>query len=237
MTTEPEPVTLFPRIPHAAVVTTIAVALVWVFAVGSVISRHNRMPARTRDLPIPSLPQRPVMQLAFARSQADVNAILELKEQSVTKEATEANIKSVTRGNELDSWYLVPGYVVLLVALTLLIARGSDDEAWWLFRAGVVLVLVLALADLAENFGIARVLTFAGKNEDAATWARLLMVASAFVKWTALGLIGLGLGVVTSLQQQTRRPWLTALLLIAGVWMLATVGRHVVGLLPVTPRS
>ena len=96
---------------------------------------------------------------------------------------------------------------MLLIALTLLIARGSDDEAWWLFRAGVVLVMVLALADLAENFGIARVLDAANDGGPAATWARVLMVASAFVKWTALGLIGLGLGVVTSLQQQARRPY------------------------------
>ena len=232
MTTESGPPMLFPRIPEAAVVTTVVIALVWVMAVAIVaIGPHNEMPARTtKVLPIPSLPQRPVMQLAFARNQTDIDAVLE-----TTKASKTANIEDVRTGNTRDSLFLVPGYTVLLIALTLLIARGSDDEAWWLFRAGVVLVIVLACADLTENFGIARVLTSAEKNEDAVTWVRALMVASAFVKWTVLGLIGVGLGMVTSLQQQTQRRWLTAPLLIAGVWMLATVGRHVVGLLPVTP--
>jgi len=234
MTTDIRPPMLFPRIPDRAVVTTVVVALVFVLAVAIfAIGPHNKMPSRTtKALPIPSLPQRPVMQLAFSWHQADVNAVLE-----VDKASKDANIKDVTIGNRFDSLFLVPGYTLLLIALTLLIARGSDDEAWWLFRAGVVMVILLAVADLAENFGIARVLTSAANNQDAATWVRFVMVASAFLKWTALGLIGVGLGVVTSLQQQTRRRWLTALLLIVGVWILATVGRHVVGLLPVTPIS
>jgi len=96
------------------------------------------------------------------------------------------------------------------------------------------LVIVLALADLSENFGIWRVLIAAEKNTNTVAWARVLMVTSAFVKWTFLGLIALGLGAVSSLQQTGRR-WLTALLLVAGIWMLAIVGRHVVGLLPATP--
>jgi hypothetical protein len=208
---------------------------VWVLAVGIfLIGPYNTMPDRTTDaLPIPSLPPRPVMQLAFARSQADIDAVLE-----VTKTSKDANIKAVRTGNTRDSQFLVPGYVVLLIALTLFVVRGSDNEAWWLFRAGVVLVAVLALSDLAENFGIARVLSSAeackpeNACDPAATWIRILMVASAFVKWTALGLIGLGLGVVTSLQQRPRRGWLTPLLIVFGVWWLATVSRHVIGLLP-----
>ncbi len=70
---------------------------------------------------------------------------------------------------------------------------------------------------------------------DATTWVRRVMVVSAFVKWTTLGLIGLGLGVVTSLQQRPRRRWLTPLLIVFGVWQLATVSRHVIGLLPAVP--
>jgi hypothetical protein len=93
MTTGSQPVTLFPRIPQAAVVTTIVVAFVWVFAVGWAISNHNKMPSRTpRDLPIRvclngrscSLRSRCVSRCQHGP---------ELKEKLVTQKG-EANIKS-----------------------------------------------------------------------------------------------------------------------------------------------
>ena len=74
MTAEPEHPILFSWISDTAILTTVIVAFVWVVAVAIfAIEPHNKMPDRTTNvLPIRSLPHRPVMQLAFARSQADI---------------------------------------------------------------------------------------------------------------------------------------------------------------------
>ena len=192
---------------------------------GLIIAPYNQLKDTGRKpvLPIQSLPQRPVMQLAFARHQADVNAVLD-----VGHDPDKLKIKAIETGNWLDSVALVPGYTLLLVALTLLIARGSRYIGAGLFHAGVVFATTIALADLAENYGIMRVLIATGNAESVSAWVIRLMGASAALKWLLLGLLGIGLGVVASLQEQRWRRWLSLLLLATGLLTLAPIWRHAV---------
>ena len=142
------------------------------------------------------------MQFAFARSQADINAVLHVDEKS-----KDANIAAVRAGNIRDSLLFVPGYTLLLIALTLLIARESDT------KRGGCLVQVWCWRSPSRSPIWPRTTASRGssprrRRTGCATWIRRVMVASAFAKWTLLGLIGIGLGVVMSLQQRTRRRWL-----------------------------
>jgi hypothetical protein len=234
MSAEPEPSMSVQAAPHAAIVTALVVALVWVAVAVRVIAPHNEMSAvpRTTRLPIDSLPERPVMQLAFARSQADIDAILD-----TAHDPERRNIASVRAGNLLDSLAPVPAYSLLLIALTLLIARASGELASGIFGAGVLLTVALALADLGENVGIAAALTSAERDEPMTSLARQFMVASAFAKWTLLGTIALGIGVVTWLQEAKWHRWLSTVCLVLGIWILATGGRHFVGILPVVAAT
>jgi hypothetical protein len=219
--------------PDAAVVTAIVVATI-VVAVGVVsIAPHNQMKgiARTSPLPIATLPKGPVMQLAFARNQHDIATILHVGEQT-----QQDAIKAVATGNFRDTVVLVPGYTLLLIALTLLIARASGPAGMSVFGAGLVLTMALALADFAENYGIATALSAAQHGHPMSDAARRVMVAAAFSKWTLLTLIGIGLGVASALHHRKwGRRLVAPLLLAASIVMLATVARHGVTLLPVVP--
>jgi hypothetical protein len=225
MTSETKPAIPLRAVPDAVVVTAVLVATVWVVVGTRIITPYNQMEGlgRVTALPIQSLPARPVMHLTFARSQADVSAVLD-----VGNDREQLKIKAVDTGNWLDSVALVPGYTLLLIALTLLIARGSRYIGPGLFQAGVVFAISIALADLAENYGIMRVLSATGDAEPVSAWVLRLMVASAALKWMLLGLVGIGLGVVASLQEQTWRRRLSLLLLATGLLTLAPIWRHAV---------
>jgi hypothetical protein len=217
--------------PDAAIVTAIAVAIVWVAVAVASIAPHNQMKgiARTSPLPIDTLPEQPVMQLAFARNQNDIDTVLHVG----TSRQQEA-IEAVATGNIRDTMVLVPGYTLLLITLTLLIARASGPAGMTVFGAGLLLILALATADFAENYGIATALTAAQQGQAMSDTARQVMVAAAFAKWTLLALIGIGLGVAAALY---RRAWgrrvLAPLLLAVSLLMLAILARHGVTLLPV----
>lgn len=211
-----------PSVPAWVVVAALLASAVWSGFAMSQIGPYNRMKARTTGLPIHSLPPRPVLQIEFARGPEDVESVLEVGHPS-----EEANIADMRAGNELDSTRLIPGYTLLLVALTLLIARGNRSTGVRLFRACVTVAIVIAVADFTENYGIARLLDALAAGTAITTGAVRLVAIPAFVKWTFLGLIGVALGVVTRLQESWRR-WLSPVLLAGGVWTLATVWRHLV---------
>src|SRR5688572_332398 len=219
--------------PDAAVATAIAVAVVCVTVAMVSIAPHNQMKgiARTSPLPIATLPQRPVMQLAFARNQDDINTVLHVGENT-----QQDAIKAVAIGNIRDTVLLVPGYTLLLMALTLLIARASGPAGMTVFGAGIILALALAIADLAENYGIATAVDTARHGQAMSDAARRVMVAAAFTKWTLLALIGISLSVAVALH---RRKWgrrvVAPLLLAVSIVLLARVARHGVTLLPVVP--
>jgi hypothetical protein len=219
--------------PDAAIVTAIAVAIVWVAVAVASIAPHNQMRkiARTSPLPIATLPAQPVMQLAFARNQNDINTVLH-----VGKHTQQDAVKAVATGNIRDTVVLVPGYTLLLIALTLLIARASGPAGMTVFGAGLLLTMALAIADFAENYGIATALTAAQHGQPMSDAARRVMVAAAFTKWTLLALIGIGLGVAAALHRRTwGRRVVAPLLLAVSVTMLAGLARHGVTLLPVLP--
>ncbi len=221
--------------PDAAVVTAIGVAFVWVAVAMVSIAPHNAMRgiARTSPLPIATLPERPVMQLAFARNQDDINNVLH-----VGQKTQQAAIVAVATGNIRDTVVLVPGYTLLLIALTLLIARASGPAGMTVFGAGLLLTIALALADFAENYGVAAALAAAQQGQAMSDAARRVMVAAAFSKWTLLALIGLGLGVAAALHRRTwSRRVVAPVLLGLGVLLLARVARHGVTLLPALPAA
>lgn len=218
--------------PDAAVATMIIVAAIWVAVAIALIAPHNQMKgiARPSPLPMSTLPQQPVTQLAFARHQGDISAVL-LVGESGQKEA----IAHVAAGNLLDTLVLVPAYTLLLIALSLLIARASGPAAMTVFGAGVLLAIALAIVDLTENYGIATALDAAQRGQMMTDAARRIMVAAAFTKWTLVALIGIGLGVASALHHRTwGRRVVAPLLLAVSVVTLARVARHGVTLLPVT---
>ena len=217
--------------PGAAIATAIAAAVVCVAVAVISIAPHNQMEgiARTSPLPIATLPQRPVMQLAFARNQDDINTILHVGEGT-----QQASIDAVAVGNILDTIMLVPSYTLLLIALTLLIARASGAAGMTVFGAGLLLTVALAIADVAENYGIATALSATQHGQVMSEAARQLMVAAAFAKWALLGLIGIGLGVSAALHHRTwGRRVVAPVLLAVSMLLLARVARHGVTLLPV----
>lgn len=208
-----------PVVPIVCVIATVA----WCAYATSAIAPFNAMPSRTGNvrLPISSLPMLPVMQLEFARGAEDVKAILEVGRASESK-----NVNDVREGNELDSWYLIPGYTLLLIALSLLVAQDGRHVSVGLFMIGVTVALAIAAADFTENYGIGQILD-APADAVLANQTAPLVSAAAFVKWTLLGLLLIYLAVVASLPQNWRR-WLSPVLLIAGILLLAVVGRHAV---------
>ena len=221
--------------PDAAIVTAIVVAAIVVTAAVVSIAPHNQMKgiARTSSLPITTLPERPVMQLAFARNQDDINTILH-----VGKHTQQDAIKAVATGNVRDTLVLVPGYTLLLIALTLIIARGSGPAGMTVFGAGLLLTMALAIADLTKNYGIATALSAAQHGQPMSDAARRVMVAAAFSKWTLLALIGIGLSVSSALHHRKwGRRLVAPLLLAVSIVMLARVARHGVTLLPVLPAA
>jgi hypothetical protein len=228
----------FDTLPDRRLVAVVLVTLVWTLGIALfAIGPHNRMPSRAaKTLPIDSLPNRPVMHLALARNQADIEAVLETANTS-TKDK---NIDSVRTGNNRDSLLLVPGYTLLFLSLSLLIARRTRTVGAWLFRISVAAALALAVADWVENYAIARVLSSATGGEAVSAFVRIPMVLSAFAKWTILGLLAIGLGMVAALQEwekERNRRALSILLLLLGLATLATIGRHAVSLLPVQYAS
>jgi hypothetical protein len=220
VTAQPRPVLQVPVLVSLALVLVTAT---WcVFAILK-IGPLNAMESRTKGAPLPiaSLPTRPVMQLEFVRGAQDVKAILEVGSTNQSR-----NVEDVRSGNDLDSTRLIPGYMMLLIALSLLIAQGSRNVGDLLFLVGITMAMLIAGADLIENYGIGRILDAPGDAALTDRMARLVSTA-AFVKWTLLGLILIYLGVVASLPQTWRR-WLSPVLLGLGIVLLATIGRHAV---------
>ncbi len=218
--------------PNAAIATMIVVAAVVVGVALVSIAPYNQMKGITRvsPLPIATLPEHPVMQLAFARHQADINAVL-----LVGENRQQAAIALLATGNLLDTMVLVPGYTLLLIALSLVIARASGPAAMTVFGAGLLLTIALAIVDLTENYGIATALSAAQHGQVMTDAARRVMVGAAFAKWTLVALIGIGLGVASALHHRTwGRRFVAPLLLAVSMVMLARVARHGVTLLPVT---
>jgi hypothetical protein len=216
--------------PDAAIFTAAIVAVVWVAVAVLSIAPHNAMKGipRTSPLPIATLPDRPVMQLAFARNQHDIDSLLHIGEST-----QQAALNAVAVGNIRDTVILVPGYTLLLIALILLIARASGPAGMTVFGAGLLVIIALAIADFAENYGIATALHTAQNGRAMSDAARRVMVVAAFAKWTLLALIGIGLGVAAALH---RRKWgrrvVAPLLLAVSIVLLARVARHGVTLLP-----
>jgi hypothetical protein len=204
-----------------AVVVAVPLAIWLTFAVGASIEPYNEMRARTTRLPIESLPRKPVLQLEFARGSADVEAILE-----VGRGTQAQNVSDVRRGNELDSWRLIPSYTLLFVLISLLIGQGSERIGVRVFLVGAVVSLIIAGFDWRENAGISQLLD-SPSDQSITSEAAARVAQSAFIKWVLIGIFFLGLGVAAYLQQTWRR-FLAPVLLLVGVWVLAPVWRHVV---------
>jgi hypothetical protein len=217
--------------PDAAITTMIVVTAVWVAVAVVWIAPHSQMKGitRTSSLPMATLPEQPVVQLAFARHQDDINTVLLAGE-----DGHQQAVAHIAAGNLLDTMVLVPGYTLLLIALSLLIARASGPAAMTVFGAGLLLATALAIADLTENYGIATALSAVQHGQVMTDAARRIMVAAAFVKWTLMALIGIGLGVAAALHHRTwGRRYVAPVLLAVSMVMLARVARHGVTLLPV----
>jgi hypothetical protein len=218
--------------PDAAIATMIVATVVWVTVAVVLIAPHNQMKGITRTslLPMSTLPERPVTQLAFARHQDDIDTVL-----LVGESGQQQAIAHVAAGNLLDTMVLVPGYTLLLIALSLMIARASGPAAMTVFGTGLLLTMALAIVDLTENYGIATALDAAQRGQVMTDAARRVMVGAAFAKWSLVALIGIGLGVAAALHHRTwGRRFVAPLLLAVSMVMLARVARHGVTLLPVT---
>lgn len=220
------------RVALAAMVTALIVGTVWVMAGAAILAPYSAVEGivRTVPLPIDTLPKRPVVQLALARNQDDIDIVLDRAHDS-----GRLNIRDVRTGNILDTMLFVPGYSLFFIACIALIARSSGRAATFVFSAGVVLTVALAVADLAENQGIALVLEAAERGQAMSEMARQTMVAASLGKWTLLGLMFLFLGAATALQEGLWRRWVPPLLFVLGIWQLAIITRHVVTLLPSGP--
>jgi hypothetical protein len=204
-----------------AVAAAVPLAIWLTVAVGASIDRFNAMPARTTRLPIESLPRKPVLQLEFARGSADVETILE-----VGRDTQARNVADVRRGNELDTWRLIPSYTLLFMLIALLIGQGSQRIGMRVFLVGAVVALIIAGFNWRENAGISRLLD-SPADQSVTSEAAARVAQSAFIKWVLIGIFFLGLGVAAYLQQTWRR-FLAPVLLLVGVWVLAPVWRHVV---------
>ena len=217
------------RVPLAAMVTALVVGVVWVIAGVAILAPHNAVKgiARTVPLPIETLPNRPVLQWARARSQDDIDTVLDRAHDS-----GKHNITDVRTGNILDTMLFVPGYSFFFIACIALIARSSGRAATFVFGAGLVLTVALAVADFAENQGIALALEAAERGQAMSEMARQTMVAASLAKWTLLGIMFLFLGAATALQERLWRRWVPPVLFALGIWQLAVITRHVVTLLP-----
>jgi hypothetical protein len=226
--------TLLTVVPTWLSVVCLIAAAAWFYSAAKTIAAHNKMSSRLEKpaLPIDSLPRRPVMQLEFVRGANDVRSILQ-----VDSAAQSQNVADVRAGNDYDTRHLILRYAILLIVLTLLVSQGSKTIGDLVFLSGVVMVLLIAAADFWENVGIARILD--SPANDAVTGAASTLVSSAaFVKWVLLALLLIYLGVIASLSRTWRR-WLTPVLFIAGVLLLAIVSRHSVErfLTPAPPHS
>jgi hypothetical protein len=186
---------------------------------------------RTTPLPIHTLPERPVVQLAFARDQHDIDDILH-----AGKNAQHAATDAVAAGNVLDTIVLVPGYTLLLIALTLSIARACGPSGMTVFGVGLILTIALALADLTENYGLSTALSAVQHGQPMSAAARRVMVAASLTKWTLVALTASGLGGAAALHpRKWGRRFVSPVLLGLSVLMLAILTRHAVTLLPVLP--
>jgi hypothetical protein len=197
-------------------------AAIWLTSVvASSIEPFNRMSARTTRLPIDSLPRKPVLQLEFARGSADVETILE-----VGRDTQARNVSDVRKGNELDSWRLIPSYTLLFILLTLLVAQGTKRIGLRMFLVGVAVAVIIAGFDWRENSGITQLLN-SPANASITSEAAARVAQSAFIKWVLIGTFFLALGVAAYLQQTWRR-FLGSVLFLAGIWVLAPIWRHAV---------
>jgi hypothetical protein len=197
-------------------------AAIWLTSVvASSIEPFNKMSARTTRLPIDSLPRKPVLQLEFARGSADVETILE-----VGRDTQARNVSDVRKGNELDSWRLIPSYTLLFILLTLLIAQGTQRIGLRMFLVGVAVAVIIAGFDWRENSGITQLLD-SPANASITSEAAARVAQSAFIKWVLIGTFFLALGVAAYLQQTWRR-FLGSVLFLAGIWVLAPIWRHAV---------
>lgn len=204
-----------------AVLVAVPLAIGLTLAIGSSIEPFNTMPARTTRLPIDSLPQKPILQLEFARGSADVEAILE-----VGRDTQARNVSDARRGNELDSWRLIPSYTLLFILLTLLIAQGSQRIGRQVLVVGLAVALIIAGFDWRENAGITQLLD-SPADPSITSEAAARVAQSALIKWVLIGFFFIGLGVAAFLQQTWRR-FLMPVLFLAGIWVLAPVWRHLV---------
>lgn len=204
-----------------AVAVAVPLAIWLTLAVGASIEPFNEMPKRTTRLPIESLPRKPVLQLEFARGSADVETILE-----VGRETQARNVSDVRRGNELDTWRLIPSYTLLFILLSLLVGQGSQRIGLRVFLAGAAVALIIAGFDWRENSGITRLLD-SPADPSITSEAAARVAHSAFFKWVLIGFFFIALGVAAYLQQTWRR-FLAPVLFLAGVWVLAPIWRHAV---------
>lgn len=220
------------RVPLAAMVTAVVAGALWVGAGVAILAPYSAVQGivRTVPLPIDTLPKLPVVQLALARNQDDIDIVLDRAHDSGKR-----NIADVRTGNVLDTILFVPGYSFFFIATIALIARSSGRAATFVFGAGVVLTAALAVADLAENQGIALALEAAERGQMISEMARQTMVAASLAKWTLLGSMFLFLGAATALQEGLWRRWVPPVLFVLGIWQFAIITRYAVTLLPSTP--
>jgi multisubunit Na+/H+ antiporter MnhG subunit len=135
-------------------------------------------------------------------------------------------VTELRAGNWLDTWLLIPGYIVLFVTLVLLIAHGMPNAATAIVRVGLAITAVVVLADLIENYHLERIVSSL-HDPEMVNRALAVTTPAAFIKWGGLGTLLVGLGAAAALQDNWRRR-LTFVLLAVGILMLAPILRHAV---------
>src|SRR5690349_8573758 len=100
---------------------TVAVLCAIAMVVGAVVlTPYNRLDGRSQaDLPISSLPQRPILQVELARTLSDLESVLMQGNSAL-------NLRDATVGNYIDTFLFIPAYAGFLFAVGLLLSRVSS---------------------------------------------------------------------------------------------------------------
>jgi uncharacterized membrane protein len=201
---------------HTALSATAWTALILSFIGYRLIDPHNRLPSRltSADLPIKSLPPKPILQIELGRTEQGLEQIL--NPPGTSPDSLLSNLQHARRGNTLDTFLFIPSYTIFLMSLGILLARASASKL--ILLAALIAVPMAALCDWTENAGISATLNHFEADHRPHQGDAVRIADPSTVKWTLLALTLIIYGIDAVL---TRQPhWIAIGVLCTPVGLL-----------------